>query len=291
MGSLSPLPGERVAGPGDAVHPAHYEFGLSRRLRVFAQTAFLRQAAEGDRPARHLHRGDAVLPFVSRRARQMIDRPRRQEHRCSIETAGPARAGTASSPEFRAKCRGHARTPAGLGASRFRHPDRSGSPEPGRVRPVVDRRTAPPSHEAATANRVSPRPGRSWHRRSRSASRRRRSAASPAIRGNGTGESSAASIDAISISSSRGVTNPPAWDNPARAASPNRSGWEAVRFILREPLSRHPMWEPTWLRGRLRGRRRPMGTDGRRDALTGRYRRATAGAGCGRAAAGAPRLS
>src|SRR4249920_2606044 len=31
--------------------------------------------------------------------------------------------------------------------------------------------------------------------------------------------------------------------------------------------------------------------DGRRDALTGGYRRATPGAGCGGAAAGAPRLS
>lgn len=38
------------------------------------QSALLGQGAEGDRPARRGHRGDAVLPFVARFAGQMIDR-------------------------------------------------------------------------------------------------------------------------------------------------------------------------------------------------------------------------
>src|SRR5438094_10027853 len=36
----------------------------------------------------------------------------------------------------------------------------------------------------------------------------------------------------MSACSSPGVTNPPAWESPARPASPNRSGWTAIRFIL-----------------------------------------------------------
>src|SRR6516162_5169557 len=50
----------------------------------------LRQAAEGDRPARHFHGGDAVLPFMARLAGQMIDRPRREKRRDPIVTAAPA---------------------------------------------------------------------------------------------------------------------------------------------------------------------------------------------------------
>src|SRR5437588_777200 len=48
------------------------------------------QAVDGDRPARHLHLSDAVLPFVPRFAAQMIDRPRRQWRRRAVEAAGSA---------------------------------------------------------------------------------------------------------------------------------------------------------------------------------------------------------
>ena len=40
-----------------------------------------------------------------------------------------------------------------------------------------------------------------------------------------------------------GVTMAPAWDNPARRGSPNRSGWAAIRVILPGSWCRlHPMW-------------------------------------------------
>src|SRR3954469_15601901 len=48
------------------------------------------EAAESDRPAGRIHPGDAVLPFVPRRARQMIDGPRSEQRGGAIETAGSA---------------------------------------------------------------------------------------------------------------------------------------------------------------------------------------------------------
>src|SRR5208282_5423667 len=103
-------------------------------------------------------------------------------------------------------------------------------------------------------------------------------------------------------------------DNPARQGSPNRSGWAAIRVIMpgtgvasdyvgSEMLDLDSVSKPLWLLRRV-----PLsdwmqtaagGTNGhdgtrhnrRRDALTGRYRRAAPGAGRGRAAAGAPPLS
>src|SRR6202035_2799040 len=66
------------------------EPALNVYQRSLLQTALFGKAAEGDRPARHLHRGDAVLPFMSRLAGQVVNRPRRQEPRRPIETAGLA---------------------------------------------------------------------------------------------------------------------------------------------------------------------------------------------------------
>ena len=129
--------------------------------------------------------GDAVLPSMPRLAGEMIDRPRRQLCRRPIETAGPA----TPEPQRRRRSERDAE-------DMLEHRPVSVPANPG-TRVVADQqgldefaraqagRTAPPSHEAATANQGSPRPGRSWHRRNRSASHRRRSAVYPAIHGSG----------------------------------------------------------------------------------------------------------
>src|SRR5215472_2211109 len=75
-----------------SVLPAHISLAdyNGKASSELEQPALLRQAAEGDRPSRHLHGSNAVLPFMPRLPRQMIDRPRRQEHRRPIETAALA---------------------------------------------------------------------------------------------------------------------------------------------------------------------------------------------------------
>jgi hypothetical protein len=53
---------------------------------------FLRQAAEGDRPARHRHRRDAVLPLAPRFAAQMVNRSGSQLGGGAIKASSPASA-------------------------------------------------------------------------------------------------------------------------------------------------------------------------------------------------------
>src|SRR5271156_5314440 len=57
--------------------------------RIPCHTALLRQAAEGDGPARRFDRGDAVLPFVSSLPGQAIDRSRPQPQLRPAEAPRP----------------------------------------------------------------------------------------------------------------------------------------------------------------------------------------------------------
>ena len=63
----------------------------SARASAADLLAALRKAADGDRPARRLHRHDAVLPAVADLAGKMVDRSRRQRLGSACETApGPS---------------------------------------------------------------------------------------------------------------------------------------------------------------------------------------------------------
>ena len=121
---------------------------------------------------------------MSSLAGQMIDRSRRQQHRRPVETTRPA------SPETHRR-RGAQRDAEDM----LEHRPVAVPPDPG-ARVIADHQgldefvrlqAGEPRRlrEVAIASRGSPRRVRNWHRRSHSASRRRRSAACLAIHGTG----------------------------------------------------------------------------------------------------------
>src|SRR6478609_6839501 len=63
---------------------------LPRAAATPLHEVFPRQAAEGDRPARHRHRRDAVLPLVPRFTAQMVNRSGSQHGGGAIEARGAA---------------------------------------------------------------------------------------------------------------------------------------------------------------------------------------------------------
>ena len=72
--------------------------------------ARLGQAPKSNRPARDLHLGNAMFPFMSSLATEVVNRPRRQRRRTAIEAARPSateahrRRRTTCSKQDRSRC-------------------------------------------------------------------------------------------------------------------------------------------------------------------------------------------
>ena len=160
--------------------------------------------------------------------RQVIERSGCEKYRCPIEATGLAARRNRIVAGAPTEMRGHARTRAGLGANQSWLRDRNGSAKTEQVRPVE---AGEPSHlraqrqqplrdgfargEAGVIEVVIPTVGGS------------KPLPEPAMKA----ERRELHCDAISICSSPGVTNAPAWDSPSRRGSSSRSGWPGIRFI------------------------------------------------------------
>ena len=162
--------------------------GVARRL-VSAATPLhgflLGQAAEGDRPACHVHLSDAVLPIVPRFAAQVVDRSRRQLG------GSPVKASSAASSESHRRRRPKRDADDMLEHRTIPMPTDPGArivPDQQRLNEVIRFEAREPRRPLAQRKQ----PIRDWFRRrealpsqSRSSSQTRRSCACPAIRGSG----------------------------------------------------------------------------------------------------------